>query len=49
MWEFEPGSGRLKWIFNHNFVENPLCISVHPFSCQMAIGFKEGLKVFFPY
>lgn len=43
-WSF---SGEQKQLFSFDFPKNELAFDIHPLSLQCAIGFKEGLKIYF--
>jgi len=43
-WEY---GQEFKGIFSEYFHEIPLCLSLHPLSIQVAIGFSEGIRVFY--
>lgn len=43
-WEF---GQEFKGIFSEYFHEIPLCLCLHPLSIQVAIGFREGVRVFY--
>ena len=43
-WEY---GQEFKGIFSDYFHEIPLCLSLHPLSIQVAIGFSEGIRVYY--
>lgn len=43
-WEY---GNEIKGLYSYEFLETPYCSSLHPLSNQLAIGFKDGLKIFY--
>lgn len=47
IWEFGYTRGEFKCVYSISLHESPQCISLHPMAFQLAIGYKEGLKIYF--
>jgi hypothetical protein len=43
-WEY---GSEIKGIFSNTFIESPNCCSLHPLGNQLAIGFKDGLRIYY--
>lgn len=48
IWEFKVGKGKFKCVLQYSFVEVPYVMTMHPYGLQIAIGLKEGIKVYYP-
>jgi hypothetical protein len=50
LYDFIPAveKNKFKCVVSHNFIENPMCVAIHPFATQISVGFKEGLKIYYP-
>ena len=48
IWDFTTGKGKFKCVMQHFFVEIPQTMAIHPHAIQIAIGLKEGIKVYYP-
>lgn len=44
LWDY---SSDYKELFSHYFHESPNCVALHPYSFLCAVGFKEGMRIYF--
>lgn len=43
-WEY---GAEIKGLFSYSFIETPNCIDLHPLSHALAVGFKDGVRIYY--